>query len=301
MGFIISLLTLGAIVTYLAISYSSDVIDVRNNIKKSEEIDNSTKLIMFNASRSVTSKSDNSDLSNIKMSVFSEDTHSTKDRELMDNFQKAIEHLIINENKIEPTCSEIAETKFITEKDCNNLKEKTYHAITFKNNQLGLKNETLLSIIENKNLSTNRKEDSKTESNSIFYIKNYSKDIIKSDREAFKKNLEFSNQLIESFKFFEDENELLDYGKAVFKTNNNRDTLDVFTVYRLDLILNEINNLKYKKELKLAIDSEKSEEEIALLKEQNKINNLLHDNDKYFSNNSSFFEERFDVIKNVFN
>ena len=121
MGFIISLLTLGAIVTYLAISYSSDVIDVRNNIKKSEEIDNSTKLIMFNASRSVTSKSDNSDLSNIKMSVFSEDTHSTKDRELMDNFQKAIEHLIINENKIEPTCSEIAETKFITEKDCNNL------------------------------------------------------------------------------------------------------------------------------------------------------------------------------------
>ncbi len=290
-----------AITLLVFISYGNDYIDVKNNIKKSEEIENSTKLMLFNGNRSITGKNDSSDLSQIKMSVFSENAHSIKDRELLDNFQKAIEHLIINEDKSTPDCIEIAETKYISLDDCNFLKEQEYKAITFKNNQLGTKNEALLRIFENKNLSTEKEGLEKIDENSIFYIKNYNKEVMKSDRETFEKNLNFTNQLVESFKFFEDENELLDYGKAVFSTNKDRETLDVFTIYRLDLILNEISNIKYRKELKLAIDTKKAEEEIELLKNNHRANNTLHDNHKYFSNDEEFFKQRLQVIESNFN
>jgi hypothetical protein len=52
---------------------------------------------------------------------------------------------------------------------------------------------------------------------------------MKSDRETFEKNLNFTNQLVESFKFFEDENELLDYGKAVFSTKKYPAQFEHFT------------------------------------------------------------------------
>ncbi|WP_323585551.1 hypothetical protein [Aliarcobacter butzleri] len=287
------ILIIGSLFSFLFLGNAFDT-TVSDNIKKTEEVEKSSNLMLFNGSRTLTKKSDVSDLSNVKMSIFSEDTHSVLDKERLDNFQKAIEVLVINEGNYNPTCKEIAETKLITESDCNLIKEKEYKAIKFVNNQIVTTNKNLLNIFENKNSSHLKFND-----NDVFFIKNYNKEIMESDRESFKKNLEFTTKLQESFKFFDNEQELREYGKVLLKNYNEKNNIDIFTIYRLDLILNEIENREYEKRIKDAITNKVSEDEILKLKEINKNRVSINPSD-YFHNESNFFETRLVNIQSQF-
>lgn len=287
------ILIIGSLFSFLFLGNAFDT-TVSDNIKKTEEVEKSSNLMLFNGSRTLTKKSDASDLSNVKMSIFSEDTHSVLDKERLDNFQKAIEVLVINEGNYNPTCKEIAETKLITESDCNLIKEKEYKAIKFVNNQIATTNKNLLNIFENKNSSHLKFND-----NDVFFIKNYNKEVMESDRESFKRNLEFTTKLQESFKFFDNEQELREYGKVLLKNYNERNNIDIFTIYRLDLILHEIENREYEKRIKDAITNKISEDEILKLKEINKNRVSINPSD-YFYNESNFFETRLVNIQSQF-
>ena len=131
---------------------------VKENITKSEELQTVQKLSVVSESK-------------IKLSNLIQKTDlSLKQKEDLDNFQKAIDKAVIEENINNPTCDDLVATGYISQTKCEIIKNGSNNYATVKKGQLSLSDPKMIQIINAKDAFKNS-----TTSNGITQIQSYNK------------------------------------------------------------------------------------------------------------------------------
>ena len=150
-------LTVTAITGTVVTTFQKDN-KVKENITKSEELQTVQKLSVVNDRK-------------IKLSNLIQKTDlSLKQKEDLDNFQKAVNTAVIKNNINNPTCSDLVATGYISQTKCNTIKNRSNDYATVKKGALSLSDPKMIQIINAKDTFKNS-----TTSNGITQIQSYNK------------------------------------------------------------------------------------------------------------------------------
>jgi len=137
---------------------------IRENITRSKQLQTVQKL----------STIDN--IKKIKLSNLVQDTNLTlQEKEDLNNFQKAVNKAVIEDNKNNPSCSDLVATGYISEAKCKNYKNASNNYATVKKGKLSLSNPKMIQII---NAKDPFKDSVTNDNNGVTQIQSYNKEFL---------------------------------------------------------------------------------------------------------------------------
>lgn len=124
-----------AIGSYMTISSKNE--ELKNQILKAKELQTAQKLDTQNNKEK------------IKLSSLVEDTNlSSQKKENLDNFQKAINVAVIDNNIDNPTCNDLVATGYITLSKCQEIKNSSNNYAKVQNGEIEVSNTNIIKIIK---------------------------------------------------------------------------------------------------------------------------------------------------------
>jgi hypothetical protein len=177
---------------------------------------------------------------NTNLSSLLEDNVSIKEKEIINNLQKAIKIAIIDKNIANPSCNDLANTNQISLSDCNFIKDRENNFVQIDSNGTTIKNENIAKIINNKNYFSEKNQNS----DDTYFVSSFNKSQMSADLVKIEKELNSSKELEDIIKESDDVDALIEIGKAVTlrADNENVKMIDLKRIITINNKIEEINN-----------------------------------------------------------
>lgn len=275
--------------------------DIANNIKKSEEIKIAQDRVTLSGSYSTTGISSKSDISKkISLSTLTENKLSLNEKELLDDFQKAVKESIIKNNINNPTCVDLKNTGLISESDCIKIKDKTNTFVDIDNGKIKVKDSDVSNIINNKehfNMKIENNDGTTT-------YKTFDKNNMVANRKIIQKQINKNDSFVRIINTFSDENSLKELANNLISRYENSGRDDFYALNRIEKIYNRIEYLRFKTQLDNAIATNADSTTISNLESQYE-QKLMNSEEYYIENgnsiDSNYLDNRLTTLKQKIN
>jgi hypothetical protein len=204
LSFVLSGLLVGAGAIYSYLTYSQKIDETKSKIEESKKVIYLAKKNSLNVASANNLDVNNSlatiSLDDGKVSNFlSKDENLTKDEiALIDKLQLAVEKVVLEDNNLNPNCTDLSNTGYINFSECEKLKDKKFHTYQVTSSGVSLPKNSILSKDETGIKITNTL---KSASNSELLSKKKIERFHKSVKDRVKLEKIVSN--IEDEKFFQ--------------------------------------------------------------------------------------------------
>jgi len=281
---IISASLLAALTIVSGYSVWSKNSEITSAIKKSEEVKIAKRRVSSYGAHTLNGISTKSDVSkNTNISTLVLNSISAKQKQNLDNFQKAIK-VALNDNIKNPTCTDLEDTGFITKSDCEAIIKGNNNFVGIENGKINILNEKISAIINNTEHCINGGKAIVNPDGTVAY-KLCDSSSLKVDRNQLKKKLKSNKQLKEIVNHSNDIQFLKDLGNTlVEKYENNKSYMDLV---KLKEVVDRIEYLKLKEQL----ESESDKNKIKKLQDDYLKNKKLLDE----SNDFNYIKKRLNI------
>jgi len=273
--------------------------EIASTIKKSEEVRTANERVSLSGVYSLNGISTKSDVSkNINMSTLVENSISERNKQKLDNFQKAIKVTVIDLNIKNPTCTDLEDTGYITKDDCENIKDKNNNFVEIDNGKINVANEKVSSVINNTEYYN---EKSVNEDGTVTY-KSFDNHSLKANRNKFRKELKSNDELKRIINKSTDISKLKEIGRTLVSKYERQPNKSYIGLVKIEKVVNRIEYLKLKEQLKNVDSTDTST--ISALKEDYLRNTF--NSEKYFLSNDNnvgpnYLQERLEELKQKLN